>query len=202
MRQYKQKWYAGDTISVAIGQGYNLSTPLQLAFATMIIANDGKAYLPRLVKQVQNSQTGDIEDIPAKLLYNLNLRPKNIEIVKNALVGVTRPGGTAAKASINAAYTFAGKTGTSQVIGIKQGERYNEKSINERHRDHAMFIAYAPAEAPKIALAVLVENAGTGGSTAAPIARQVFDHFLLGQLPEPTTAESDESDANHAHEHH
>lgn len=204
MRQYKQKWYAGDTISVAIGQGYNLTTPLQLAFATAIIANEGKAYLPRLVKQIQNSQTGDIEDIPAKLLYNLNLKPKNIEIVKNALVDVTRPGGTAAKVGTNAAYTFAGKTGTSQVIGIKQGERYNEKSINERHRDHAMFIAYAPAEAPKIALAVLVENTGTGGSTAAPIARQVFDHFLLGQPPESTAAKSAEfaeSAADHIHEH-
>ena len=188
MSQYKQKWYAGDTISVAIGQGYNLTTPLQLAFATMIIANNGKAYLPRLVKQIQNSETGDVKDIPEKLLYSLNLKPKNLEIVKNALVDVTRPGGTAAKAAINASYTFAGKTGTSQVIGIKQGERYNEKSINERHRDHAMFIAYAPAENPKIALAVLVENTGTGGSTAAPIARQVFDYYLLGKLSEAAVA--------------
>ena len=188
MSQYKQKWYAGDTISVAIGQGYNLTTPLQLAFATMIIANNGKAYLPRLVKQIQNSETGDVKDIPEKLLYSLNFKPKNLEIVKNALVDVTRPGGTAAKAAINASYTFAGKTGTSQVIGIKQGERYNEKSINERHRDHAMFIAYAPAENPKIALAVLVENTGTGGSTAAPIARQVFDYYLLGKLSEAAVA--------------
>ncbi|PXW91208.1 peptidoglycan glycosyltransferase /cell elongation-specific peptidoglycan D,D-transpeptidase [Nitrosomonas sp. Nm84] len=201
MKQYKQKWYAGDTISVAIGQGYNLATPLQLAFATMVIANNGKAYLPRLIKQIQNSQTGDIEDVPAKLLYSVNLKPQNFEIVKNALVDVTRPGGTAAKAGINTAYTFAGKTGTSQVIGIKQGERYNEKSINERHRDHAMFIAYAPAENPKIALAVLVENTGTGGSTAAPIARQVFDYFLLGQFPEATIAQFTESVEDHAHEH-
>ncbi len=201
MKQYKQKWYAGDTISVAIGQGYNLATPLQLAFATMVIANNGKAYLPRLVKRIQNSQTGDIEDIPAKLLYSVNLKPQNLEIVKSALVDVTRPGGTAAKAGINTAYTFAGKTGTSQVIGIKQGERYNEKSINERHRDHAMFIAYAPAENPKIALAILVENTGTGGSTAAPIARQVFDYFLLGQVPEATIAQFTESVEDHAHEH-
>ena len=201
MRQYNQKWYAGDTISVSIGQGYNLTTPLQLAFATMIIANDGKAYLPRLVKQIQNSQTGDVEDIPAKLLYTLDLKPKHLEVVKSALVDVTRPGGTAARAAANAAYTFAGKTGTSQVIGIKQGERYNEKSINERHRDHAMFIAYAPAENPKIALAVLVENSGTGGSTAAPIARQVFDYFLLGQLPEPTIAKFAEPIEEHIHEH-
>lgn len=201
MSQYKQKWYAGDTISVAIGQGYNLTTPLQLAFATMIIANNGKAYLPRLVKQIQNSETGNVEDIPEKLLYSLNLKPKNLEIVKNALVDVTRPGGTAAKAAINATYTFAGKTGTSQVIGIKQGERYNEKSINERHRDHAMFIAYAPADNPKIALAVLVENTGTGGSTAAPIARQVFDYYLLGKSPEATVAKLTKPVEAHVHDH-
>ncbi|WP_394807967.1 penicillin-binding protein 2 [Nitrosomonas sp.] len=201
MNQYKQKWYAGDTISVAIGQGYNLTTPLQLAFATMIIANNGKAYLPRLVKQIQNSDTGDVEDIPEKLLYSLNLKPRNLEVVKSALVDVTRPGGTAAKAGANAAYDFAGKTGTSQVIGIKQGERYNEKSINERHRDHAMFIAYAPADNPKIALAVLVENTGTGGSTAAPIARQVFDYYLLGKLPDATVAKLNEPAEEHVHDH-
>jgi penicillin-binding protein 2 len=201
MRQYNQKWYAGDTISVSIGQGYNLTTPLQLAFATMMIANNGKAYLPRLVKQIQNSQTGDVEDIPAKLLYSLNLKPKHFEIVKSALVDVTRPGGTAARAGANAAYNFAGKTGTSQVIGIKQGERYNEKSINERHRDHAMFIGYAPAEDPKIALAVLVENSGTGGSTAAPIARQVFDYLLLGKLSESIVAKFIEPAEEYIHEH-
>ncbi len=201
MRQHKQKWYAGDTISVSIGQGYNLTTPLQLAFATMLIANNGKAYLPHLVKQIQNSQTGEVQDIPAKLLYSLNLKPKNLEVVKNALVDVTRPGGTAAKAGANADYTFAGKTGTSQVIAIKQGERYNEKLINERHRDHAMFIAYAPADDPKIALAILVENTGTGGSTAAPIARQVFDYFLLGKLPEMDLAHLIEPIKDHVHDH-
>ena len=202
MKQYNQKWFAGDTISVSIGQGYNLTTPLQLAFATMIIANNGKAYQPRLVKQIQNSQTGEIKDIPANLLYTLDLKQKNIEVIKNALVDVTRPGGTAARAGANAAYTFAGKTGTSQVIAIKQGERYNEKSINERHRDHAMFIAYAPAEDPKIALAILVENTGTGGSMAAPIARQVFDYYLLGELPETTVALHDNSEEDHTHHHH
>ena len=203
MRQYKQKWYAGDTISVSIGQGYNLATPLQLAFATMMIANNGKAYLPRLVKQIQDSKTGNIEEKPAELLYSLNLKPQNFKIVKSALVDVTRPGGTAAKAGINVGYTFAGKTGTSQVIGIKQGEQYNEKLVKEHHRDHAMFIAYAPAENPKIALAVLVENTGTGGSKAAPIARQVFDYYLLGQLSESeaTIAKIVESAEDHLHEH-
>ena len=201
MAQYKQKWYAGDTISAAIGQGYNLATPLQLAFATMIIANGGKAYAPRFVKQIQDSKSGEITDVPKNLLYTVNLKPKNLEVVKNALIDVTKPGGTAAKAVANASYTFAGKTGTSQVVKIKQGERYNEKLINERHRDHAMFIAYAPAESPKIALAVLVENTGTGGSTAAPVARQVFDYYLLGNTPDAADDSSDDEAEEHDHSH-
>ncbi|MFZ1852961.1 MAG: penicillin-binding protein 2 [Nitrosomonas sp.] len=201
MAQYKQKWYAGDTISAAIGQGYNLATPLQLAFATMIIANGGKAYAPRFVKQIQDSKSGEITDVPKNLLYTVNLKPKNLEVVKNALIDVTKPGGTAAKAAANASYTFAGKTGTSQVVKIKQGERYNEKLINERHRDHAMFIAYAPAESPKIALAVLVENTGTGGSTAAPVARQVFDYYLLGNTPDAADDSSDDDAEEHDHSH-
>lgn len=201
MSQYKQKWYAGDTISVSIGQGYNLTTPLQLAFATMLIANEGKAYRPHFVKQIQDSQTGEIEEIPAQLMYTLNLKPRHLEVVKQALVDVTKPGGTAARAGANAAYTFAGKTGTSQVIGIKQGERYDEKRINERYRDHAMFIAYAPAENPQIALAVLVENTGTGGSTAAPIARQVFDYYLLGKMPETALAQAAGPAGDRGHDH-
>ena len=104
--------------------------------------------------------------------------------MQNALIDVTRPGGTAALAGRGAAYTFAGKTGTSQVVGIKQGEKYVESKVQERHRDHALFITYAPAENPKIALAVLVENGGHGGAAAAPIARLVMDYYLLGKLPE------------------
>ncbi len=183
MRRHKQKWYAGDTISVGIGQGYNLTTPLQLAFATAILASNGAAFRPHLVKQVMDRKTGAVRDIVTQPMYTLNFNPENMLRVHNALVDVTRPGGTAARAAAGAAYTFAGKTGTSQVIGMKQGEKYVESKVNERHRDHALFIAYAPAEEPKIALAVLVENGGHGGSAAAPIARLVFDYFLLGKLP-------------------
>ncbi len=183
MRRHKQKWYAGDTISVGIGQGYNLTTPLQLAFATAILASNGAAFRPHLVKQVMDRKTGAVRDIVTQPMYTLNFNPENMLHVHNALVDVTRPGGTAARAAAGAAYTFAGKTGTSQVIGMKQGEKYVESKVNERHRDHALFIAYAPAEEPKIALAVLVENGGHGGSAAAPIARLVFDYFLLGKLP-------------------
>jgi penicillin-binding protein 2 len=102
------------------------------------------------------------------------------------LVDVTRPGGTAAQAGSGAPYDFAGKTGTAQVVAMKQGERYDERLVPERHRDHAWFIAYAPAENPSIALVVLVENGGHGSSAAAPIARIVFDYWLLGKQPEST----------------
>ncbi|SFI85394.1 penicillin-binding protein 2 [Nitrosomonas sp. Nm34] len=188
-KRFNQNWFPGDTISVGIGQGYNLATPVQLTFATMLLANNGIAYRPHFVKQVQDNKLGHLYENKPSQMYTLNLKKENVARVRNALVDVTRPGGTAAKAGANAAYTFAGKTGTSQVINIKQGERYVASKIQERHRDHALFIAYAPAEDPQIALTVLVENGGSGGSTAAPIARQVLDYFLLGKTPEPMPAE-------------
>ncbi|MDN5882040.1 MAG: penicillin-binding protein 2, partial [Nitrosospira sp.] len=141
MKRYKQKWYVGDTISVGIGQGYNLSTPLQLAFATAILANKGTAFRPHLVKQVHNNRNGTVREIVTQPLYTLDLNPANLTYVQNALIAVTRPGGTAALAGADAVYTFAGKTGTSQVIGMKQGEKYVESKVQERHRDHALFIA-------------------------------------------------------------
>ncbi|MDQ3268140.1 MAG: penicillin-binding protein 2 [Pseudomonadota bacterium] len=182
-KRHKQKWYAGDTVSVGIGQGYNLVTPLQLAYATAILANDGVAYRPHLLKEVQSSRTSEKRILGTNLESNLNLNSEHLALVKSAMVAVTQPGGTAAKAGAGASYTFAGKTGTAQVIGIKQGEKYIESNIQERHRDHAWFMAFAPADQPKIALAVLVENGGHGSSTAAPIARKVLDYFLLGKVP-------------------
>lgn len=185
MRRYKQKWYTGDTVSVGIGQGYSTVTPLQLAYATATLANNGIAYKPHLVKEVRSSRSNEsrlIENLPA---FDLNLNPAHIDLVKRAMVAVTQPGGTAVQASLGTPYKIAGKTGTAQVIGMKQGEKYDENKIHERHRDHAWFIAYAPAEQPKIALVVLAENGGHGGSTAAPIARKVFDYYLLGKVPTP-----------------
>jgi penicillin-binding protein 2 len=202
MKRHKQKWYAGDTISVGIGQGYNLATPLQLAFATAILAGKGTAFRPHLVKQVKNNNDEVVREIATEPLYTLDLNPAHLESVRNALIDVTRPGGTAAVAGTGAAYVFAGKTGTSQVVGMKQGEKYVESKVQERHRDHALFIAYAPAENPKIALSVLVENGGHGGATAAPVARLVMDYFLLGTLPEEGEARTadqagDEEEAVH-----
>ncbi|MEO7320262.1 MAG: penicillin-binding protein 2, partial [Nitrosospira sp.] len=200
MKRYKQKWYAGDTISVGIGQGYNLTTPLQLAFATAILASKGTAFRPHLVKQVQNNKNGVVREVVTHPLYTLDLNSTNLAHVRNALVDVTRVGGTAALAGAGAAYTFAGKTGTSQVVGMKQGEKYVESKVQERHRDHALFVAYAPAENSKIALSVLVENGGHGGATAAPIARLVMDYFLLGKLPEEPAAKTVNEDEESAHD--
>lgn len=183
--RFNQNWFAGDTISVGIGQGFNLATPLQLTFATMLLANNGKAYRPHFVKQQTNHHANLAQSDFVEKMYQLDLKPEHLERVKKALVDVTRPGGTAARIGANAMYTFAGKTGTSQVINIKQGERYIASKINERHRDHALFTAYAPAENPQIVLTVLVENGGSGSGTAAPIARKVLDYFFHGIMPEP-----------------
>ena len=182
-RRFKQPWYKGETVIVGIGQGYTLATPMQLAQATAILANKGVAMRPHLVSGITNSKTG-INTLSKAFINNtIPLNDKNLEIVKLGMIDVTLPGGTAAAVGANAGYSIAAKTGTAQVIGIKQNEKYNEKLINERHRDHALFIAYAPAENPTIAVAVIVENGSHGGSTAGPIARKVMDYYLLGKLP-------------------
>ncbi|MDP1595427.1 MAG: penicillin-binding protein 2 [Methylotenera sp.] len=183
MRRFKQPWYPGETVIVGIGQGYTLVTPLQLAQATAILANNGVAMKPHLVAQIQNSLTGKRHISPPVVQDKITLNPDNMDIVRRGMVDVTLPGGTAASIGANAGYSIAAKTGTAQVIGIKQNEKYNEHTINERHRDHALFIAFAPAEDPQIALAVIVENGGHGGSAAGPIARKVMDYYLLGKLP-------------------
>ena len=180
-RRFKQRWYAGDTISVGIGQGYWLATPLQLAAATAVLANDGRVVQPRLVRAIRDSRTREIRELPVRNGPTLAFRPEHLALVKAAMVDVMRPGGTAARAAEGAAYQMAGKTGTAQVIGMKAGEKYDEKRVKERHRDHALFIAFAPAEDPKIALAVLAENGGGGSGTAAPIARRVVDYYLAGR---------------------
>ena len=184
-RRHNQMWYPGDTVSVGIGQGYSLATPMQLAFATAVLANDGIGYRPHLAKMIALTTDNAAELHKAPIDIQLQIKPEHLALVKRAMVAVTLPGGTAAYAGSGAAYSFGGKTGTSQVIGIKQGEKYVAKDVHERHRDHAWFIAFAPADKPRIVLAVLAENAGTGGSVAAPIARKVLDYFLLGKVPQP-----------------
>jgi penicillin-binding protein 2 len=182
-QRFKQKWYAGDTISVGIGQGYWLATPLQLAAAVATLANGGVPVHPRLVRAVQDARTQEIRELPVRAGEALPIRPEHLELVRAAMIDVNRPGGTAAAAAQGAPYAIAGKTGTAQVVGMKAGEKYDEKRVAERHRDHALFISYAPADDPKIAIAVLVENGSHGSTTAAPIARQVFDYHILGKRP-------------------
>ena len=184
MRRFKQPWYMGETVIVGIGQGYTLATPLQLAHATAILANKGVAMRPRLVAAITDAKTGVSQATQTVISDKIPLDEANLEIVKLGMIDVTLPGGTAASVGANAGYSIAAKTGTAQVVGMKQNEKYNAKLIDERHRDHALFIAYAPAEDPKIALAVIVENGGHGGSAAGPIARKVMDYYLLGKLPE------------------
>ncbi len=181
-RPEQQKWYPGETISLGIGQGYNNFTMLQVAQATGTLANNGVKMKPHLVRQVVDIVTREPNSAVHETVGERIARPENIDVVRAALVGVNLEG-TSANAFRGAGYTSGGKTGTAQVIQIKQGEKYDASRIDERHRDHALFMAYAPAEDPKIALAMVVENAGFGAANAAPIARRVFDYWLKGLYP-------------------
>ncbi|MDT3737413.1 MAG: penicillin-binding protein 2 [Denitratisoma sp.] len=183
----QQKWYAGETISIGIGQGYNAYTPIQLAQATAALASGGVLYRPHLVKYVENLATGERTLIEPQPLRTLPFKPANIEVIKRAMVGVNTEG-TGARAFAGAEYVAGGKTGTAQVYSLKGG-KYEASKVHERLRDHALFIAFAPADKPTIALAVLVENGGFGAQTAAPIARQVLDYYLLGKLPREAAPE-------------
>jgi penicillin-binding protein 2 len=176
-----QDWFGGETVITGIGQGYNQMTPLQMALATATLANGGKLYRPHVVKKIRISGSGEFREFPPELVRTLPFREKDIAFIHDAMADVMKPGGTAAGAGAGAKYALAGKTGTAQVVGIKQNEKYVESRVGERFRDHAWFVGFAPVEHPKIALAVLVENGGHGGTTAAPIARQVMDYWLIGK---------------------
>lgn len=197
LKRYKQKWYLSETIIVGIGQGYMLVTPMQLAQAAAILANNGVAMRPHILKTVEIFDHSKRYDIPVSQVDKVEIDPESLQLVRNGMIDVTKPGGTAASVGAGAPYEVAAKTGTAQVVGVKQGAKYNASAIDERHRDHALFIAYAPAEDPKIALAVIVENGGHGGSAAGPIARQVMDYYLLGKIPK---SESDKAPTNNAPE--
>jgi len=182
----QQKWYAGETISIGIGQGYNAYTPIQLAQAVATLANNGIMFRPHLVKFITDSRTGARKLIEPRPLKKIDLNPEHIEVIKQAMIGVNKEG-TGARAFAGAEYVSAGKTGTAQVFSLK-GADYKHHAIKQELRDHALFIAFAPADAPKIALAVLVENGGFGAQAAAPIARQIFDYYLLGKRPKAPAA--------------
>ncbi|NDF81420.1 MAG: penicillin-binding protein 2, partial [Methylophilaceae bacterium] len=170
------------TVITSIGQGYTLVTPMQLAEAVATLANDGITIQPRLIQSIKNSQTGKMEVFKNKVVKELHFKPENLALVKEGMMNVTQPGGTAASVGAGAPYKIAAKTGTAQVVEMKANQKYNPNRMNERHRDHALFIAYAPVEDPTIAIAIIVENGGHGGSTAGPIARKLMDYYLLKKV--------------------
>jgi penicillin-binding protein 2 len=181
-RPEQKKWYAGETISLGIGQGYNTFTMLQLAQATAILANGGTKHKPRLVVATQDAVSRARIPLPPAAPENLGFRPEHVAVVHRGLVGVTQEG-TSARVFAGAGYLSGGKTGTAQAVTIGQKDKYNASKLEEHQRDHALYMAFAPADNPQIALAVVVENAGFGAAHAAPIARRVFDYWLLGQYP-------------------
>ena len=181
-RPEQQKWYAGETISLGIGQGYNSFTMLQLAQATATLVNNGIKHKPQLVIATQDATTRTRVPVPPAPPEDLGYKPENVEIVRKGMVGVTQVG-TSARAFAGAGYISGGKTGTAQAVTMSQKEKYNAARMEEHQRDHALYVAFAPADDPKIALAVIVENSGFGGANAAPIARRVFDYWLLNQYP-------------------
>jgi penicillin-binding protein 2 len=177
-----QKWYAGETISLGIGQGYNNFTMLQLATATSTIASGGLRFKPRLVHEIENAVTRQRIPVADHALDALPQKAADFDVVRRAMHGVTQEG-TSTRVFIGAPYASGGKTGTAQAVGMKQNEKYNASRVEEHQRDHSLYIAFAPLEAPIVALAVVVENAGFGAVAAAPIARRVFDYLLLDQWP-------------------
>ncbi|MEO8299939.1 MAG: penicillin-binding protein 2 [Burkholderiales bacterium] len=185
-RKYKrpelQRWYAGETISLGIGQGYNNFTMLQLASATATLVSGGQRFEPRLVREIENVVSKEKRLVSSQSLAPLALKPEHVEVVRRALFGVTQEG-TSRAVFMGAQYQSGGKTGTAQAVSVRANEKYDKNRISEYLRDHSLYTAFAPVDAPGVALAVVVENAGFGAEAAAPIARRVLDYLLLGNYP-------------------
>jgi penicillin-binding protein 2 len=174
-----QAWFPGETVITGIGQGYMLATPLQLAHAAAILGNRGQGFRPTLLAAVEDPITGERETFAPQPLPPVSFAPQHVEEAVDSMIAVMHgPRGTARASARGSQWTIAGKTGTAQVIGIAQGEDYDESKVDERHRPHALFISFAPAENPRIAVGVLVENGASGSAAAAPIARIVMDNWL------------------------
>ncbi|AVQ82575.1 MULTISPECIES: penicillin-binding protein 2 [Variovorax] len=181
-RPEAKKWYAGETISLGIGQGYNNFTMLQLAQATAIVADGGLKHKPHLVLATRNTVSGQVVPMPQPPAENLGYTASAISVIREGLTSVVTSG-TARGVFAGAAYQAAGKTGTAQAVTQAQNTKYNARALEEHQRDHALFMGFAPVNDPKIAIAVIVENAGWGAGAAAPIARRVFDYWLANQYP-------------------
>lgn len=179
----QQRWYPGDTISLGIGQGYNAFTPLQMATALATLASRGTRHAPRVVRAIEDMETRQFAPVEPVVVERIALDSGYWQVVHDAMVAVNQTGGTAAAAFQGAGYTTAGKTGTAQVFTVAQNRTYKEEDVSKRLRDHALYVVYAPADDPVIALAMIVENAGFGAAAAAPIARKALDYHLLGIYP-------------------
>jgi len=180
-KKEQQKWYAGETISVGIGQGYNAYSTLHMAHALANVLNYGKVFRPHLVNTITNPNTGEMRTIESEPVRQVALKTEHVDLIKRAMAGVVKEG-TGARAFAGATYESGGKTGTAQVFSLKGG-RYVAGQVKERLRDHSWYVAFAPVDKPKIVVAVMVENGGFGAQSAAPITRQVFDYYLTGQKP-------------------
>jgi penicillin-binding protein 2 len=178
----QQRWYAGETISLGIGQGYNNFTMVQLAHAMATVLAGGQRHAPRVVREIKDVVTREAAQVERPVQDALDYKPEHVEAIRRAMVGVTKEG-TSTRVFAGAAYSSGGKTGTAQAVSIRQNEKYNAAKLSEYQRDHSLYVAFAPATEPTIALAVIVENAGFGAAAAAPIARRVFDYWLDGRWP-------------------
>jgi len=183
-RRLGTAWYPGETLITGIGQGFTLATPLQLAMATATLSMRGQAYLPRLVFAIEEANLQQMRLVSSQAPTQVSIRdPVYWQTAIDGMEAVIHGSrGTAGKQARGLKYRMAGKTGTAQVVRIKQGESYNAKKLAKKYHDHALFVAFAPVDDPKIAVAVIVENGGSGSYTAAPIARQVIDYYLIGRL--------------------
>ena len=176
--RFKQPWHPGENMSIGIGQGYNSFSILQMATATAGLANRGVIMKPRLVQSIEDPNTGEVIKTNPEVLRKVPVDDKALDLVIDAMVEVNKSG-TGARVFTGAPYPVAGKTGTAQVVSIGQNEKYNAARVAERHRDHSLYIAFATADKPEVAVALIVENGGFGAAAAAPIARAVFDHLLV-----------------------
>jgi len=188
-KRSEQVWFPGETVIFGIGQGYLTTTPLQIAQMTATLAGRGIRYEPRLVRALRDPQSREIRELAPTPLPKVELgTSEQWQLAIDGMIAVME-GGTATASARGASYRIAGKTGTAQVFTVAQNKRYNEAQVAERLRDHAWFIAFAPVESPRIAIAVLVENGRSGSGTAAPIARALMDAYLLRTVP-PVSAPS------------
>jgi penicillin-binding protein 2 len=181
-RAEQRKWYAGETISLGIGQGYNSFTMLQMASANATLAAGGQRYQPRVVRQIESVVTKERRVLSNHALPPIPYKPEHIDIIRQAMYGVTQEG-TSTRVFMGAGYQSGGKTGTAQAVGLRQNEKYVASRVDEYKRDHSLYEAFAPVDQPRVALAIIVENSGFGAEAAAPIARRVLDYLLMDQYP-------------------